>query len=154
MTVQTTRKAVFSGLISAFLAVGLLFGAAAPRAHADVLDDLAQEYSIGAGAGQLANLLKASLQLRQQGFRPSKASYQAITNALDYRPNQKPLIEALSNAVSYQQKIKAQTAMISQGQNANSAVMGAGQMPGDSRPATGMSPGDPGNAVAPLLPPE
>jgi hypothetical protein len=124
---------MLSAIGSAILALGLLLGVAPAPAQADVLDDLAQEFSVGSGAGQVANLLKATLKLRAQGYRPSKANLQEITEALDYRPNQKPLIDALTDTLAYQTRIKAQSQMIQGGQNANSAVMGAGQMPSDGR---------------------
>lgn len=104
----------------------------------DVLDQLAEEYAVGSGGGQLSNLLKMSLKLRSMGFKPSKANLAEITKAMDYRPNQIPLIGALKDAIAYQQKIRAQMEILQQyqkQQGANSAVMGAGQMPGDSNPA-------------------
>lgn len=102
-----------------------------------------QEYDQGAGGGQLSNLIKSVMKLRAAGFKPSKANVAAIIQALNYRPNQKPLIDALSDTLAYQQKIKAQSDLLQQAQaaqNANSAVMGAGQMPGDSNPNFGGAP--------------
>ena len=106
-------------------------------AAGDVLDQLADEYTVGSGGGQLANLLKTCLQLRAMGFRPSKANLQEITAAMAYRPNQLPLIAALKDTIAYQGKVKAQMEILQQYQQnqANSAVMGAGQMPADSNPA-------------------
>lgn len=107
MTKQTTsrwRRALVSGLASAGMVVSLMVGFGSATAHADVLDDLAQEYGIGAGAGKVANLVRTSLELRAQGFRPKAGDYQAITDSLRYRPNQGPLIEALSAAVAGQQR--------------------------------------------------
>ena len=102
----------------------------------EVLLFIEQEYNVGAGGGQLSNLIKSVWKLRSQGFKPSKANVAEITDALNYRPNQKPLIEALSNTLGYQQKIKAQTELLQQAQAAqnNNAVMGAGQMPSDGNP--------------------
>ncbi|WP_167101487.1 hypothetical protein [Mycobacterium sp. DL592] len=96
-----------------------------------------QEYDQGAGGGQLSNLIKSVMKLRSQGFKPSKTNVAAIMDALNYRPNQKPLIQALSDTLGYQQKIKAQTEMLQQAQAAqnNNAVMGAGQMPSDGSPS-------------------
>ena len=68
---------------------------------------------------------------------------QEIVQALNYRPNQKPLIEALNDTLAYQSKIKAQSDLLQQAQaskNANSAVMGAGQMPSDGNPVIGGAP--------------
>jgi hypothetical protein len=112
----------------------------------DVLDQLAEEYAVGAGGGQLSNLLRMSLKLRAMGFKPSKPYLEEITTAMKYRPNQGPLISALKNTIAYQQKIRAQTQVLQQAQSrqgANSAVMGAGQMPGD---------GNPGAAAVPVAP--
>ena len=106
-------------------------------AAGDVLDQLAEEYSVGAGGGQLANLLKTTLQLRAMGYRPSKANLQEIAAAMAYRPNQLPLIAALKDTIAYQGKVKAQMEILRQYQQnqANAAVMGAGQMPAASNPA-------------------
>ncbi|MCI4675568.1 hypothetical protein [Candidatus Mycolicibacterium alkanivorans] len=106
----------------------------------ELLAYIDQEYDMGAGGGQLSNLIKSVMKLRAAGFKPSKANVAAIIQALNYRPNQKPLIDALSDTLAYQQKIKAQSDLLQQAraaQNNNSAVMGAGQMPGDSNPGFG-----------------
>lgn len=142
------------------LATGLVFGSAA-TAHADVLDDLADQYAVGSGGGQLSRLLKVTLKLRSMGFKPSKANYEEITQAMAYRPNQIPLVQALQGTIAYQQKIMAQSELLQQAQsqlNANSAVMGAGQMPSAGNPAQlpgAPVPGDgavaPG-AAAPMMP--
>lgn len=131
--------------------------AAAPTPAGDVLDQLAQEYAVGSGGGQLSNLLKLSLKLRAMGFKPSKANLAEIAQAMNYRPNQIPLIDALKDTIAYQQKIKAQMEILQQYQQrqgaANSAVMGAGQMPADSNPAN--LPGAPqagAGAPAPVAP--
>lgn len=123
------------GAEAATAAAGSATGTAA--AAGDVLDQLAEEYSVGAGGGQLANLLKTSLQLRAMGFRPSKANLQELTAAMAYRPNQLPLIAALKDTIAYQGKVKAQMEILRQYQQnqANGAVMGAGQMPAASNPA-------------------
>jgi len=114
-----------------------------------------QEYDMGAGGGQLSNMIKAVMKLRAAGYRPSKANVAAITAALDERPNQRPLLEALSQTLAYQQRIKAQNEMLQQAQaskNSNSAVMGAGSMPSDGMPAAAApwpGGGDPAAAAAP-----
>ena len=112
--------------------------APAAASSGDVLDQLADEYAVGAGGGQLSNLLKVALKLRAAGYKPSKQYLDELTAAMKYRPNQLPLIDALKDTIAYQQKLKAQMDILSSAQsqqNANSAVMGAGQMPGDSNPA-------------------
>ena len=133
---RSWRRGVLNGIAGVAVAVGMVFGSTAV-AQADVLDDLAQEYAIGSGGGQLSNLLKVSLKLRAMGYKPSKAYLDEITTAMGYRPNQNPLINALKDTIAYQAKVKAQTEMLQSAQsqqNANSAVMGAGQMPGASNP--------------------
>lgn len=143
-------RAVTGAVAGTMVAAGLVFGPAA-TAHADVLDDLAEQYAVGSGGGQLSNLLKLSLKLRALGFKPSKANLAEITEAMEYRPNQNPLIEALKDTIAYQQKIKAQMEILRQYQQnqnaANSAVMGAGQMPADSNPA--QLPGAPQSGAVP-----
>jgi hypothetical protein len=133
------RRGVLNGIAGVAVAVGMVFGSTAV-AHADVLDDLAEDYAVGSGGGQLSNLLRISLKLRAMGYKPSKAYLDELTTAMSYRPNQNPLIEALKNTIAYQAKVKAQTELLQSAQsqqNANSAVMGAGQMPGASNPGTG-----------------
>ena len=115
-----------------------------------------QEYDMGAGGGQMSNLIKQVMKLRAQGIKPSRTNIAEIQNALQYRPNQKPLIAALQNTVGYQQKIFAQMALLQQAQERqqNNAVMGAGQMPSDGAPTIGGN-GVPvgGGAPANPLPP-
>ena len=69
--------------------------------------------------------------------KPSNANKEAIAKALDYRPNQAPLIEALKETLAYQRKLQAQT------QNAN-----AGQQPGYN-----FGVGQPPPGMGPTLPP-
>ena len=133
------RRGVLNGIAGVAVAVGMVFGSTAV-AQADVLDDLAEDYAVGTGGGQLSNLLRISLKLRAMGYKPSKAYLDELTAAMEYRPNQLPLINALKDTVAYQAKIKAQTELLQTAQsqqNANSAVMGAGQMPAASNPGTG-----------------
>lgn len=99
-------------------------GVGAPSAHADILDDLAGEYSLGAGAGQVANLLNESIGLRSQGFAPKRSQYFAIQDALSYRPNQTPLVEALREAIGYQSRLQAQS---SAGSPTGSGTVGINQ---------------------------
>ena len=131
-------RGVRTGIAGVALAVGLVCGSAVP-AHADILDDLAEQYAVGTGGGQLSKLLKITLKLRAMGYKPSQVYLDQVTAAAEYRPNQNPLIEALKNTVAYQAKVKAQTELLQGAQSqqgANSAVMGAGQMPGASNPGT------------------
>ena len=126
------RRGVRNGIAGVALAVGLICGSAVP-AHADILDDLAEQYAIGTGGGQLSKLLKVSLKLRAMGYKPSQAYLDQVTEAAGYRPNQNPLIEALKNTIAYQAKVKAQTEIL-RGSGANGAGMGAAQMPGAVNP--------------------
>ena len=103
------RRAVTGAVASGALAVGLMVGVGSATAHADVLDDLAAQYYTGAGGGQISNWVRQSLQLRSVGFRPSKANYSALEDALNFRPNQTPLISALKETVAYQRKVQAQS---------------------------------------------
>jgi hypothetical protein len=56
------------------------------------------------------------MKLRMQGFRPSNANAQALQEALDDRPNQTPLVEALKATLQYQRKLQAQQQMAAQQQ--------------------------------------
>lgn len=130
--------------------------AAQAAASGDVIDQLAEDYGVGAGGGQVANLLRSVMKLRAMGFKPSKANLEEIQVAMTYRPNQNPLINALKDTLAYQSKLKGQMEILQQAQsqqNASSAVMGAGQMPGASNPAMpGMSVGAPPVAEVPAAP--
>ena len=123
-------------------------------AGADVLDQLAEEYAVGSGGGQMSNLLKAALKLKAMGFRPSKANLEEIAQAMAYRPNQMPLISALKDTIAYQQKLKAQMEILQQYQQAQAgnAVLGgstySGGQPGMS---VGTAPA-PADAGAPMMP--
>jgi len=74
------------------------------------------------------------LKLRALGFKPSKANTDAIVKALDYRPNQQPLIEALKDTLAYQHKMQAlqQNAGNTQQPGYN---FGIGQAPAGMAPA-------------------
>jgi hypothetical protein len=108
---------------------------AAPAMTADqALAMIAQDYDTGAGGGQISQLIHSVLKLRAQGFKPSKGNTDAITKALDYRPNQTPLIEALKDTLAYQHKMQALQ------QNANNPSQpgynfGVGQAPPGLGPA-------------------
>ena len=121
------RRGVLTGIASVTVAVGMVFGSTGV-AQADVLDDLAEQYAIGASGGQLSKLLKVSLKLRAMGYKPSQKYLDQLTEAMEYRPNQNPLIEALKNTIAYQAKIKAQMEVMQAAQsqqNASGAAMGA-----------------------------
>jgi len=160
MTSQTGKnrhpwhRIIAGGLAGTAVVAGLTAGLAAPTALADPADPTTQtdtppamtadealaiidrDYDTGAGGGQLSTLIHDVLKLRAQGLKPSNANKEAITKALDYRPNQAPLIEALKETLAYQHKLQAQM------QNAN-----AGQQPGYNfgvgQPPPGMGPMQP-----------
>lgn len=136
--------------------------ATAATAQGDVLDQLAEQYAVGSGGGQLSNLLKTSLKLRSMGFKPSKPYLDEIQEAMNHRPNQLPLIGALKDTIAYQQKIAAQMQILqsAQAKNANGAVMGAGAAPGAANPANvvpqapqATAPGMPAAAAPPVIVP-
>lgn len=83
------------------MAAAAMLGTSA-TANADILDELAREFSTARGAGQLANLLGDSMKMRQMGVRPTKGELAAVQASLRYRPNQRPLIEALESLVAGQ----------------------------------------------------
>lgn len=113
-TVSRWRRTA-AGVAGAGLAASLAMAIGTATAHADVLDDLAQQYSLGAGAGQVANLLNTSLKLRAQGFKPTQPYYDQITASLQYKPNQVPLINALKETIAFQQKEQSQAQPASSG---------------------------------------
>lgn len=148
------RRGVLTGIASVTVAVGMVFGSTGV-AHADVLDDLAEQYAIGASGGQLSKLLKVSLKLRAMGYKPSQKYLDQLTAAMEYRPNQNPLIEALKNTIAYQAKIKAQMDVLQAAQsqqNASGAAMGAGQMPSDGTAGGMTAGGTQAGAVVPATP--
>jgi hypothetical protein len=152
------RRAVTGAVAGGALAVGLMVGLGAVTALAEPADPttqtdtpptmtadealaiIATDYDMGAGGGQLSNLIHEVLVLRAQGFYPSNSNKQAIEKALDYRPNQKPLIDALQDTLAYQRKLQAQSLM--QGQQQQSPfVMGINQPP----PGIPQDPTEPNN---------
>ena len=148
------RRVVTGAMAGSAVLAGVMAGFGAPSAMADPADPTTQtdtppvmtadealaiidrDYDTGAGGGQLSTLIHDVLKLRAQGFKPSNANREAITTALDHRPNQAPLIEALQETLVYQRKLQAQM------QNAN-----AGQQPGYNfgvgQPPPGMGPMQP-----------
>ncbi|KWX21895.1 hypothetical protein [Mycolicibacterium wolinskyi] len=121
------RRVVAGAVAGSALAVGLLVGAAAPTAFAvpttgadeppapkmstdEALAIIAADYDTGAGGGQISQLIHEVLVLRAQGFKPSNANGRALSEALDKRPNQTPLVDALKSTVSFQRKLQAQAA--------------------------------------------
>jgi hypothetical protein len=73
----------------------------------EALSIIYSEYALGEGGGQLSQLIDDVMKLRAQGFRPSNANKLAIQDALEHRPNQTPLVEALKETLAYQRKLQA-----------------------------------------------
>lgn len=111
----------------------------APAPMGDVLAVIAQEYMTGAGGGQISNFVKEALQLRALGFRPSKGNLTALQEALDKRPNQTPLVEALKATVSYQRTLQARASAA--GAPPGGFTAGINQLP----PGQTANPTDPDN---------
>ena len=117
------RRALVGAVVSGALAAGLLTGVSPASAVADPSSDvaasgdaapamtadqalaiIATDYDTGSGGGQISNLIEQIMKLRARGFRPSTSNQEAIVAALDKRPNQGPLIEALESTLSYQKR--------------------------------------------------
>jgi hypothetical protein len=79
-----------------------------------ILMAIHEQYRQGDGGGQISKLIDDAVKLRQQGFRPSNANAEALQDALDARPNQTPLVEALKSTIAYQRKLQAQQQMAAQ----------------------------------------
>jgi hypothetical protein len=101
-TSQRSRRTIGAALAGTGLAVALALGLPAGLARADVIDDLANEFTTSAGGGQVSNLVNQSLKLRAMGFKPTSAELAAVQDSEKYRPNQTPMITALKDAVSGQ----------------------------------------------------
>ncbi|KRE34430.1 hypothetical protein ASG82_19420 [Mycobacterium sp. Soil538] len=128
MSPRNWRRATATAVAGAALVGGLAAGLPAPAALADpvpapstdgqkppmtadqALAIIAQDYDLGSGGGQLSNLIHQVLVLRGKGFKPSAANREAITAALDKRPNQAPLIAALEQTLTYQRKLQMRAA--------------------------------------------
>jgi hypothetical protein len=171
MTLQTGknrhrwRRAVTCGLAISAVAAGAIAGIGAPKALADpasptptqtdnppaqmtadeALAIIDRDYDTGAGGGQLSTLIHDVLKLRAQGFKPSNANKEAITKALDYRPNQEPLIEALKATLAYQHKMQALAQNAGKANQQPGYNTGGGLPPGVGSPALPPGvPADPG----------
>ena len=146
MTSENGWRRVAGALAGGAIAGALIVGVGTPTALAVPADDstdteapaaptmtgeqalaiIQQDYDLGAGGGQLSNFVHEVLVLRNLGFRPSKANQTAIVEALEKRPNQAPLLEALKATVAYQRRIQAQAqAQQAQGGNGGFSIGGA-----------------------------
>lgn len=121
-------------------------GAEQPTMTADqALMIIHNEYNLGDGGGQLSKLIDDVLNMRAQGFKPSNANKQAIQDALEYRPNQTPLVEALKATLAYQRKLQAQQQIMAQQQGPVAGPVPV--LPGGS---SVQAPAGPGTMTIPL----
>ncbi|MDY6997570.1 MAG: hypothetical protein SW019_13285 [Actinomycetota bacterium] len=124
MSPRTWRRAAVATLASSALVGGLAMGVAAPTALAQPSDSssssteetrrpispdavlmmISQEYETGRGGGQVSKLIEQVITLRKRGVRISRGNAEALAAALDKRPNQTPLIEALQETLNYQRR--------------------------------------------------
>jgi hypothetical protein len=141
MTSQNAWRRVAGAAAGSLIAGALIAGIGAPTAFSAPADDdtttaprmtadqalaiIKQDYDTGAGGGQISNFVHEVLVLRNQGYRPSKGNQDAIIEALDKRPNQAPLIEALKATVAYQRRLQAQAQAQQQQGNPGFAIGGA-----------------------------
>jgi hypothetical protein len=142
MTSNNGRRRVAGALAGSAIAAALIVGGGTPIALADTTTEteappaptmtgdqaiaqLQAEYDTGAGGGQISNFIHEVVVLRNQGYKPSKANSDAIVAAMDKRPNQQPLIDALKATVSYQRKIEAQVSAQQQQGGQGIAIGGA-----------------------------
>jgi hypothetical protein len=151
------RRAVTGAAAGSALAVGLLVGVGSPAALAEpeptpvtdapgeteapatptmtadqALAIIANEYDTGAGGGKLSNLIHDVLTLRAQGFMPSNGNKLAIQEALEKRPNQTPLVEALEQTLAYQLMLRSRQPAANNTQGGLTA--GINQLPPGQQP--------------------
>ena len=149
MTSHTSRytgwRRAFTGAVaSGALAAGLMAGLGSGTASADVLDDIAAQYDTGAGGGQVSELIHVALKMRALGYVPSKGNMDDLVAAMDKRPNQTPLIAALSNTIAFQKRNQAR------GQQQQAPVnIGINHVRPDQphRPQSGFGIGGPGGGI-------
>jgi hypothetical protein len=156
MTSQTSRnagwrRAMTGAVAGGALAAGLVIGSApaladpatpstepaapsgelSPDMTADqALAIIAADYDTGSGGGQLSNLIDKVMKLRSQGFYASASNRAAIVEALEKRPNQTPLIDALEKTLAFQTMNKVRAA--SQPQQPTTLGVTPGGIPGES----------------------
>lgn len=117
MTLQGVRKLVTAGAAGTAMAVALMIGSGPATAHADVIDDLAHQFTTAQGAGPVSSLLYESLKLRAMGYKPTPGNYASINQALAITPNETPLIHALQNTVAQQTREQSQAAALAGNNN-------------------------------------
>lgn len=91
---------------------------------------IASDYDLGAGGGQISTLIHKIMSLRSQGYYASESNRKAIVAALEKRPNQAPLVQALESTLSFQLKNKARGA--AQPQQPTTFGINPGGVPGNN----------------------
>jgi hypothetical protein len=114
MTSQTSsntgwRRAATGAVASGVLAAGLFAGFGSGTASADVLDDIHAQYDTGQAGGQVSNLIHTAMKLRAAGFQPSQGNMDDLEAGWAKRPNETPMIEALKQTISFQQRSQARS---------------------------------------------
>ncbi len=156
MSPQIWRRSAAAALVAAALASSLGVAAPAfaqptdstqpspqPTMTADqALAIVQRDYDLGAGGGQLSNLIHQVLALRAKGVKASPANRNAIVAALDKRPNQAPLIAALQETLIYQRKQIARASVQAPAQGAPPVAP-----PVSPNGAMGPAPWAPGNPM-------
>ncbi|MGD9622638.1 MAG: hypothetical protein AB7G47_21030 [Mycolicibacterium sp.] len=120
----------------------------APVSPDQILLMISQDYQTGAGGGQVSKLIEQVITLRKRGIRPSMSSTQALAAALEQRPNQKPLIEALQGTLVDQRKQFARQGIQAPGGAPTVATPGSPQTP----MGPGWGPGNPMQQDTPIFP--
>ena len=128
MTSQNGRRRLVGALAGGVVAGGLFAGIGAATAirrtrgrpdryrrprrptmtGEQALAIIQQDYDLGAGGGQLSNYVHEVLVLRNLGLQAVEGEPERHRAALEKRPNQAPLVEALKATVAYQRRIQAQ----------------------------------------------
>ncbi len=158
MSSHTLRRAAVAALASSALVGGLTVGVAAPSALAQPSDSsssteetrrpvspdailmmISDEYQTGRGGGQVSKLIEQVITLRMRGIRPSPMNTEALAAALDKRPNQKPLIDALNETLNFQRRQMAQ--------GSNQIPSGSGAPPVATPGSAGAPAWSPGNPM-------
>lgn len=143
------RRAVFGAVAGGVLAAGLVMGSApaladpaTPSTEASASDApvqmtadealaiIASDYDLGAGGGQISTLIHKIMSLRSQGYYASESNRKAIAAALEKRPNQAPLVQALESTLAFQLKNKARGA--AQPQQPTTFGINPGGVPGNN----------------------
>ncbi|MGB8407290.1 MAG: hypothetical protein WCE30_24835 [Mycobacterium sp.] len=137
MTTHFWRSTVAGMLAAGVVLAGSTAGAG--LANADVIADIDQQYDIGSSGGEISQLIHSVVSLRSQGFGPSKGNMSDIQAALDQRPNEMPLIQALKDTLAFQKRNKSR-ASGAQPQNPGIVIGGTpGGLPPGLVPNTGGS---------------